>query len=90
MSIFKTAIVGAAALSMVLTGTSAIAKSSRVAAPAVSSVTAKKLKLLRSVAPSSRQSREVSGTDVGIGLLAATAAGVGLYFATKGDDSPGA
>ena len=90
MSIFKIAFAGAATLGVVLAGTAANAEPVRAAAATPGVVSVKKFKVLRTSAPAKRESREVSGTDIGIGLLAAGAAGIGIYEATKGNDSPGA
>lgn len=89
MSMFKIAIAGAATLGVVLAGTAANAEPVRAAAATPGVVSAKKLKTLRTTAPASRESREVSGEDIGIGLLAAGAGGFALYEATKSSDSNG-
>ncbi len=89
MSMFKIAMAGAAALGIVLSGAAANAEPVRAAAATPGVVSVKKIKALRTTAPSSRGSREVSGTDIGIGVLAAGAAGVALYEVTKSNDSNG-
>lgn len=88
MSMLKNTMVGVAALGTVLASTAASAEPVRAAAATPGVITAKKLKNLRTVAPTSRESRELSGTDIGLGLLAGVAVGVGVYEATK-SDSPG-
>lgn len=88
MSIFKTAMVGAAALGVVLAGTVANAEPVRSGTATLGVVSVKKAKVLRTVAPASRGSREVSSTDIGLGVLAGVAGGFGIYEATK-SDSPG-
>lgn len=87
MNLLKIALVGTAAIGLVLAGTASAAPT-RSGAAIPSSSTLKKVRLMRTVAPSTRESKAVAGTDVAIGLLAAGAAGFGLYEATKGDDSP--
>lgn len=89
MSIFKIAFAGAATLGVVLAGTAANAEPVRAAASTPGVVSVKKLKALRTAAPADRQSRAVSGTDVGIGLLAGGLVGFGIYEATKSSDSNG-
>lgn len=89
MSMLKIAMVGAATLSVVLAGAAANAEPVRAAAATPGVVSVKNFKAIRTTAPSKRASREVSGTDIGLGLLAGAAAGVGLYEATKPSDSPG-
>lgn len=89
MSMFKIAMVGAAALSVVFAGAAANAEPVRAAAATPGVVSVKKVKVLRTNAPSSRESREVTGTDVAIGLLGAGAVGFGVYEATKSSDSNG-
>lgn len=89
MSMFKIAMAGAATLGVVLAGAAANAEPVRAAAATPGVVSVKKLRVLRTTAPASRESREISGTDIGLGLLAAGAAGFGLYEATKSDSSGG-
>ncbi|MBU6393173.1 MAG: hypothetical protein KGQ75_01225 [Sphingomonadales bacterium] len=89
MSIFKIAFAGAAMLSMVLIGSAANAEPVRAGAAIPGVVSVKKFKMLRAAAPSKRESREGSGTDVGLGLLAAGIAGFGVYEATKSDSTGG-
>jgi hypothetical protein len=89
MNMFKIAMAGAATLGVVLASTAANAESIRAGAATPGVVSVKKLKITRTPAPASRESREVSGADIGIGLLAAGAAGFGIYEATKSDDSNG-
>jgi hypothetical protein len=89
MNMFKIAMAGAATLGVVLAGAAANAEPVRAAAATPGVVSVKKLKALRTTAPSGRESREVSGTDIGLGILAAGAAGFGLYEATKSNDSNG-
>lgn len=89
MNMIKLAMTGAASLGLVLAGTAANAEQIRAATATPGVVSVKKAKLLRTAAPAGRESRAVEGTDVVIGLLAAGGAGTALYFATKGDDSPG-
>lgn len=88
MSIIKMAMIGAASLGVVLVGAAANAEPVRAAAATPGVLSAKKMKPLRTTAPASRESREVSGTDIGLGILAGVAVGVGVYEATK-SDSPG-
>jgi len=89
MSMFKIAMAGAATLGVVLASTAANAEPVRAAAATPGVVSVKKLKPLRTNAPASRESRAVSGTDIGLGLLAGAAVGVGVYEATKSSDSNG-
>lgn len=89
MSMFKISMVGAAALSVALAGTAANAEAVRASAATPGVVSVKNMKVLRTTAPAKRESREVTGTDIGLGLLAAGAAGVGIYEATKSSDSNG-
>lgn len=89
MSMLKNTMVGVAALGTVLASTAASAEPVRAAAATPGVITAKKLKNLRTVAPTSRESRELSGTDIGLGLLAGVAVGVGVYEATKSDSNGG-
>lgn len=89
MSMFKIVMVGTATLGVVLSGTAANAESVRSGAATPGVVSVKKLKMLRTSAPAGRASRDVSGTDVGLGLLAAGAAGLALYEATKSDSPAG-
>lgn len=88
MSMIKIAMASAAALGVVLASTAASAEPVRAAAATPGVVSVKKIKALRTTAPSTRESRELSGTDIGLGLLVAGAVGVGVYEATK-SDSPG-
>lgn len=89
MSMMKIAIAGAAALGVVLASAAANAEPVRAAAATPGVVSVKKAKVLRTAAPSARESRAVSGTDVGLGLLAGGLAGFGIYEATKSsNDSP--
>lgn len=88
MNMIKMAMAGAAALGVVLAGTAANAEPVRAAAATPGVLSAKKLKTVRTTAPAARESREVSGTDIGLGLLAGVAVGFGVYEATKGSDSP--
>jgi len=89
MSMFKIAMAGAATLGVVLAGTAANAEPVRAAAATPGVISVKKPKILRTTSPSSRESREVSGEDIGLGLLAAGAAGFGIYEATKSDSNGG-
>lgn len=89
MSMFKIAMAGAATLGVVLAGTAANAEPVRASAATPGVVSVKKVKVLRTTAPAGRESREVSGTDIGLGLLAAGAAGFGIYEATKSDSTGG-
>lgn len=89
MSMLKNTMVGVAALGVLLASSAASAEPIRAAAATPGVVSVKKAKVLRTTAPVSRESREVSGTDVGLGLLAAGAFGVGIYEATKSSDSNG-
>lgn len=88
MNMIKVALAGAATLGLVLAST-ANAAPTRSGSALPLNTTVKKLKLTRTVAPSSREAKAVEGADVGLGLLAGAAAGFALYEATKGgDDSP--
>ncbi len=89
MSMFKIAMAGAATLGVVLASSAAYAETVRPGAATPGVVSVKKTKGIRTTAPVGRESREVSGTDVGLGLLAAGAFGVGIYEATKSSDSNG-
>lgn len=89
MSMIKIAMASAAALGVALAGTAASAEPVRAAAATPGVVSVKKIKALRTTAPSTRESRELSGTDIGLGLLVAGAVGVGVYEATKSTDSNG-
>ncbi len=89
MSMFKIAVAGAATLGIVLAGTAARAEPVRAAAATPGVVSVKKVKVLRTTAPSSRESRAVSGTDIVIGGIAAGALGFGVVQATKSDSSGG-
>lgn len=89
MSIIKIAMAGAASLAVVLAGAAANAEPVRAAAATPGVLSAKKLKPLRTNAPAKRESRAVTGTDIGLGVLAAGAAGVGIYEATKSDSNGG-
>ena len=89
MSMFKIAMAGAATLGVVLAGTAANAEPVRSSAATPGVVSVKKMKILRTTAPSDRASRAVSGTDIGLGILAAGGAGIGLYEATKSDSPAG-
>lgn len=89
MSMIKIAMAAAASLGVVLAGSAANAEPVRAAATTPGVIVVKKLKPLRTTAPASRLSREVSGTDIGLGLLAGAAVGVGVYEATKSDSSGG-
>lgn len=88
MNMFKIAMVGAATLGVVLAG-AANAEPIRAATATPGVVSIHKYKMARTAAPSSRESRAVSGTDFLIGGFAAGAAGVGLYEATKSDSPAG-
>ncbi len=89
MSMFKIAIAGAATLGVVLAGTAANAEPVRAAAATPGVVSVKRLKAVRTTAPAKRESREVSGEDIGLGLLAGGAVGFAIYEATKSSDSNG-
>jgi hypothetical protein len=89
MSMFKIAMAGAATLGVVLASSTAYAETVRPGAATPGVVSVKKTKILRTTAPAGRESREVSATDVGLGILAAGVVGVGIYEATKGGDTPG-
>lgn len=89
MSIFKITMAGAATLGVVLASSTAYAETVRASAATPGVVSVKKTKVLRTAAPAGRVSREVSGTDIGLGLLAAGAVGVGVYEVTKSSDSNG-
>lgn len=89
MNIFKIAMAGAATLSVVLAGAAANAEPVRASGATLGVVSVKKIKAVRTAAPASRESRELSGTDIGLGLLAAGIAGFGIYEATKSSDSSG-
>ncbi|WP_298190267.1 hypothetical protein [Novosphingobium sp.] len=89
MSMFKIAMAGAATLGVVFASTAANAETIRAGAATPGVVSVKKTKVIRTAAPASRESREVTGTDIGIGVLAAGAFGFGLYEATKSGDSNG-
>jgi hypothetical protein len=89
MNMFKIAMVSAAALGVALGGATANAEPVRAAAATPGVVSIKNLKVLRTTAPSKRESREVSGTYVGLAFLGGGAAGFGLYEATKSSDSNG-
>lgn len=89
MSMFKIAMASAATLGVVLAGTAASAEPIRAAAATPGVVSVKKIKVLRTTAPAARESRELNGTDAAIGLGAAGAGGLALYFATKSNDSSG-
>ncbi|GEN99650.1 hypothetical protein NSE01_14830 [Novosphingobium sediminis] len=89
MSMIKMAMASAAALGVVMAGTAASAEPVRAAAATPGVVSVKKIKTSRTTAPSARESRELSGTDIGLGLLVAGAVGVGVYEATKSTDSNG-
>lgn len=89
MSMFKIVMAGAATLGVVVASSAASAEPLRAGAATPGVVSVKKTKILRTTAPTRREAREVSGTDIGLGLLAAGAAGVGIYEATKSSDSNG-
>lgn len=89
MSMFKIAIAGVSVLTVAVVSTSAIAQPVRSAAATPGLISVNKVKALRTAAPTTRESREVSGEDIGLGLLAAGAAGFGIYEATKSDSSGG-
>lgn len=89
MSMIKFAMASAAALGVVLAGTAANAEPVRAGAATQGVVSVKKTKVLRTNAPAGRESREVSGTDIGLGVLAAGAVGFGVYEATKSDSNGG-
>jgi len=90
MNLSKIALASVVAAGLTLSGT-AQAASTRAGAslPVAGSTVAKKAKLSRSAAPSTAASNEFTTTGyvlLGLGIIAA---GVGIYEATKGDDSPG-
>ncbi|WP_156309848.1 hypothetical protein [Novosphingobium sp. AAP93] len=86
---FKIAIAGAATLGVVFASSTACAETVRAGAATPGVISVKKTKVRRTTASSGRESREVSGTDVGLGILAAGIIGVGVYEATKSSDSNG-
>ncbi|MBY0392547.1 MAG: hypothetical protein K2Q27_04680 [Novosphingobium sp.] len=88
MSMLKIALAGSVAFGVILAGTAANAEPVRASAATPGVVSVKKIKALRTTAPVSRESREASGTDIGLGLLAAGVGGFAIYEATK-SDSPG-
>lgn len=88
MNTIKIALTGVASLGLVVAG-AASAEPTRAAFSLPAPVSAKKLKVLRTAAPASRELRAVEGADIGIALLAAGAGGFALYEATKSDDSSG-
>lgn len=89
MNMIKFAMVGAVTLSTALASAAVNAEPVRAAAATPGVVSVKKIKALRTAAPHAREARAVSGTDIGLGLLAGAAAGFGLYEATKNtNDSP--
>ncbi len=88
MNKFKIALASAATFGVLFAG-AANAEPVRAVAATPGVVTVNKIKVLRTAAPSSRESRAVTGTDVGLGLLAAGVAGFGLYEATKSDSNGG-
>lgn len=89
MNTLNRALACVAAVGLVLVGTAANAEAVRSAAATPGVVSAKAIKLKRVAAPAGREARAVEGTDVIVGAGAAGAAGLGLYLATKDDDSPG-
>lgn len=89
MSMIKIAMAGAASLAVVMAGAAANAEPIRAAAATPGVVSVKKLKPLRTTAPASRESRELSGTDIGLGILGGVAVGFGVYEATKSDSNGG-
>lgn len=88
MNMFKIALAGAASLGLALAGTAANAEQVRPAAATPGVVSVKKAKILRTTAPAARESR-ISGATAGVAVVAAGAAGFGLYEATKSKDSNG-
>ena len=89
MNMIKIAMTGAASLGLVIAGTAANAEQVRSGAATPGVVSVKKAKLQRTVAPAARESRAASGSDIGLGLLAAGVAGTGAYLATKSDSDGG-
>jgi hypothetical protein len=89
MSMFKIAMATAATLGVVLAGTAANAEQVRAAAATPGVVSVKKIKILRTVAPATRASHEVDGTDVALTVAAAAGAGGALYLVTRNDSNGG-
>jgi hypothetical protein len=85
MNMIKIALTGATLLGLVVAGTAAKAEQIRSGAALPGVVSAKKIKVQRTAAPAQRESRSASGTDIGLGILAAGAGGAGGYFATRGN-----
>ncbi|KUR73681.1 hypothetical protein AQZ52_01555 [Novosphingobium fuchskuhlense] len=89
MSLFKIALASAATICVAFAGTAANAEPVRAAAATPGVISVKKVKAVRTTAPVSRESREVSGADIGLSILAAGAGGFALYEATKSDSTGG-
>lgn len=89
MSIMKTAMVGTAALGLVLVSTAASAQDVRSGASIPGVVSVKKIKLARTVAPVSRKESSAADGNVVVGVVAGAAAIGGIVIAVGGGDSPG-
>lgn len=87
MHALKITFASAAALGLALASTANAAPAR--SASALPTAIVLKQKLTRTVAPAKRASKAVTGTDVGIGILAAGLAGFAGYELTKPDSPAG-